>query len=125
MPNEITIRGQNCEIRIFPEGDYYLWKILNSELYAIQDVQLRIESYQTFDSNKSAFRQLELFNCPWSRIPTLKAACETRPEIFIRFETDTLGFGKSWGEHLILWPDGDRSALRYWRLTMRVDGLPE
>jgi len=125
LPCDTVIQGPDAELRIFSKAGFYFWKIWNRRLAACQDVQLRIDSFQSFDSSKREFREPIVFNVPWRIIRTLDAGAETDDVVFVRFEGDTLGFGNGNGMYLLGWPAGDRSTTRCWRLNIRVVGLIE
>jgi len=125
MPHDITIPGPAGELRIFPSGDFYFWNVLNDGLCGLRDVQLRINSFQSFNFNKQLFREPTPFNCPWRAEPTLAVGDQTKDQILVRFEGDNIGFGNGNGMYLLPCPTGDPSTTRRWRLNMRVDGFSE
>jgi hypothetical protein len=125
MSHDIAIQGPDGELRIFLSGDHYLWNVWNDGPRDLQDVQLRIDSFQSFNFKKHAFRDAKPFNCPWPAARTLEAGDKTPDAIFVRFEHENIGFGNGNGMYLLPWPTGDSSITRYWRLNMRVDGFAE
>jgi hypothetical protein len=121
---DLQIRGpDDAELLIYPSGDAYVWKIRNGSLHSVEQLRLEIVSIRTFDIQKSAFREPVDFPFRWPLVKNIEAGAVTKTTIFVRFESDQLRLWNSDAMPVLLWPNGDPTAIRRWRLSMKVTGL--
>lgn len=120
---DIRIRGpEDMELLIYPSGDFYFWKLHNGGLDDISELRVGIEEVSTFNSKKQAFRKPVPLRFRWSRIEALPAGSVTKEAMFLRIKGDRLQLGNSDATPELAWPNGDQTAVRLWRLSMKVTG---
>jgi hypothetical protein len=112
----------DVELRIEPCAEGCVWRIRNGGLGSIERISLQIISAQSIDSEKRAFREAAKCGTSWPLIQKLAPAELSAGPIFIAFESQHLRLGQTLGNELV-WPKGDPSAIRRWRLNMILRGL--
>lgn len=114
----------DMELLIEPYDDGYVWHIRNGQLQAVERIRFEILGVQSFDAEKSAFREATAnFRGYWPAINKLLSGELTKGIIFVAFEDDGPRLGQTARMNRLSWPSGDHNQDRRWLLNMRVVGL--